>query len=67
MNFIGNSAQYGGAIYVDDATNFGMCASDSYSMTKSSKFDSECFISVSSCYIRLKVVLISILKFFIVL
>ena len=49
MNFIGNSAQYGGAIYVDDATNSGMCASNRF-MAKSSKSDSECFFSVVSIY-----------------
>ena len=44
VSFIGSSAQYGGAIYVDDATNFGICETD-LSVTKSS--NSECFISVS--------------------
>ena len=39
--FIANSADYGGAVYVDDDTNSGTCASDS---------KSECFLQVLTLY-----------------
>ena len=45
LNFVGNSAQYGGAIYVDDESNSGSCVSNPFEI-KSPK--SECFISVVS-------------------
>ena len=45
MNFVGNSAQHGGAIFVDDATNSGSCESNPFE-TKAPK--SECFLSVVS-------------------
>ena len=45
VNFIGNSAQYGGAIYVDDATYSGSCVSNPFEV-KSPK--SECFVSIVS-------------------
>ena len=48
MKFIGNSAQYGGAIYVDDATNSGSCESNPYE-AKSPK--SGCFINVMATQI----------------
>ena len=43
VNFIGNSANYGGAIYVDDETNSASCVSNPFEV-KTPK--SECFISV---------------------
>ena len=45
LNFIRNSAQYGGAVYVDDESNSGSCVSNPFEI-KSPK--SECFISVVS-------------------
>ena len=45
LNFIGNSAQYGGAVYVDDESNFGSCVSNPFEI-KSPKL--ECFISIVS-------------------
>ena len=45
LNFIRNYAYYGGALYVDDATNSGTCASNPFELTSPK---SECFISVVS-------------------
>ena len=39
--FAGNNADYGGAVYVDDDTNFGTCASDPRT---------ECFFQVFALY-----------------
>ena len=45
LKFVGNSAQYGGAIYVDDESNSGSCVSNPFEI-KAPK--SECFMSVVS-------------------
>ena len=43
LNFIGNSAVLGGAIYVDDESNSGACASNPF---ERNSIKSECFIRV---------------------
>ena len=43
LHFIGNSANYGGAIFVADDTNSGTCASTSYRVHSTS---SQCFMQV---------------------
>ena len=45
VNFVRNSAQYGGAIYIDDESNSGSCVSNPFEI-KAPK--SECFMSVVS-------------------
>ena len=44
--FIGNSAEYGGAVYVNDDTNSGTCASDPCLRT-------ECFFQVLALYSKI--------------
>jgi predicted outer membrane repeat protein len=43
LNFIGNSAELGGAIYVDDESNSGACASNPF---ERNSINSECFVRV---------------------
>ena len=43
LNFIGNRAVLGGAIYVDDESNSGACASNPF---ERNSIKSECFIRV---------------------
>jgi predicted outer membrane repeat protein len=43
--FLNNSADYGGAIYISDGTNFGTCASESYQIYSTR---TECFLQVLS-------------------
>ena len=45
LNFIGNLAHYGGAIYIDDATNSGSCESNPFEVKL---LKSECFIRIVS-------------------
>ena len=45
VNFVGNSARYGGAVYVDDASNTESCLSNPFNTTSSK---SECFLNVVS-------------------
>ena len=45
--FIGNTADYGGAVYVADDTNVGMCSSgEMHTLTAATQ--SECFFQLSS-------------------
>ena len=41
FQYINNSANYGGAVYIADETNFGTCASESYQIQSTT---TECFI-----------------------
>ena len=45
LNFVGNSALFGGAIYVDDESNSGSCVSNPFEIRAAK---SECFMSVVS-------------------
>ena len=47
LTFRANSAKYGGALYISDETNSGVCASASY---QSTSFVTECFIQSMAQY-----------------
>ena len=47
LHFISNSADYGGAVYVADETNFKICASKSY-YNYNSSVGTECFLQIVS-------------------
>ena len=53
VEFVDNSADYGGAISVDDATNVGVCNSDPHqaaTLTQKHAENTECFIQVLNVY-----------------
>ena len=52
VNFIGNAADYGGAVYVDDASNSGSCASNPFNINSPK---SECFFQVVATHTSLTV------------